>query len=373
MGSVETMLVCDGGATLYRVFDVGYEIDLPRAADLLAPASAARPRPRRGEAVAIVTPRPPVTVALDAVPREADGIPVSGASAALFDFGVVSIRLHATAGVDASWEGFASFAAALHGSARLRAMVDEQLSALLARIAPAVRRPNLVPLTEDYVVFRARGLRTAQGEPGNPAQIPDDALARLLLNEPRPLASSAKQDLLPHRFSYTTADFVALTWESALVIEPDETDRDVEYVLEFANAQLLELRVFDAALDGELPRLYDRIAAVRGASYMLLRRRYRALLADLQTLVADVTEIVERVENAFKVTDDVYLARIYLAALELFRGGAWRRGIDRKLAILRDTYGMLNAESQAARGEALEVAIVLLIVSELLLSLFGRG
>ena len=86
-------------------------------------------------------------------------------------------------------------------------------------------------------------------------------------------------------------------------------------------------------------------------------------------LVADTTDIVERVENAFKVTEDVYLARIYLAALEIFRGAAWRHGIDRKLAILRDTYGMLNAESQAARGEALELAIVLLIVGEIVLSL----
>ena len=35
--------------------------------------------------------------------------------------------------------------------------------------------------------------------------------------------------------------------------------------------------------------------------------------------------------------------------------------IDRKLGIIRDTYGMLNAEAQAARAEILELAIVLLI------------
>ena len=165
-------------------------------------------------------------------------------------------------------------------------------------------------------------------------------------------------------------DFVVLSWEGALVVEPDADDEDVEYVLEFANAQLLELRFFDALLDDELPRVYDRMALARRTPSLLLGRRYRPLLADVQTFVADTTEIVERVENAFKVTEDVYLARIYLAALEIFRGAAWRRGIDRKLAILRDTYGMLNAESQAARGEALEVAIVLLIVSEIVLTLF---
>jgi hypothetical protein len=30
----------------------------------------------------------------------------------------------------------------------------------------------------------------------------------------------------------------------------------------------------------------------------------------------------ERVENALKVTDDVYLARAYSAVLQIFRGGA---------------------------------------------------
>ena len=88
--------------------------------------------------------------------------------------------------------------------------------------------------------------------------------------------------------------------------------------------------------------------------------------------MADSTELVERAENALKVTDDVYLARIYSAALEIFRGRAWRAGIDRKLTIIRETYSMLNAEGQAARGEALELAIVLLFVLEIGLASFVR-
>jgi uncharacterized Rmd1/YagE family protein len=100
-----------------------------------------------------------------------------------------------------------------------------------------------------------------------------------------------------------------------------------------------------------------------------LRRGYAHLLADLQARVADSTELVERAENALKVTDDVYLARVYSAALEIFRARAWRAGIDRKLGIVRDTYAMLNAEAQAARAEALEVAIVGLILVEIVLAL----
>jgi len=50
-------------------------------------------------------------------------------------------------------------------------------------------------------------------------------------------------ELLPHRFSYYTDDLTILTWDNALVVEPSPGDTDVQYILEFANAQLLELRV----------------------------------------------------------------------------------------------------------------------------------
>jgi uncharacterized Rmd1/YagE family protein len=117
----------------------------------------------------------------------------------------------------------------------------------------------------------------------------------------------------------------------------------------------------------------DRIASARGqkgaTGFALPKRPLRQVLADLQTRVADVTETVERAENALKVTDDVYLARLYAGALELFRATAWRRGIDRKLEIMRQSYAMLNDEAQSARSHRLEVTIVLLIVAELAVGL----
>ncbi len=371
----DEIVVAQAGATVYRLYDVGYEIDLGRASGLLAPLAPPRahPGPRRGEAAAILTPTPPLIVDLGSDTIEPAGGPVTATvSAAVFDFGVVSVRLHLPAAARLAWRDFVRFAVALHDSGPLRRVLDRRLAELIGRINAAIQRPSVAAVTEDYIVFRIAHLETAGGEPCSPTDLDDHALASLLLNEPRELSPSARRELLPHRFAYTARDFAALTWESALVIEPVPEDRDIEYILEFANAQLLELRVFDAALDAELPRMYDRIAAVRHAPYGLLRRRYRHVLAGLQTLVADTTEIVERVENALKVTDDVYLARVYSAALEIFRGAAWRQGVDRKLGIIRDTYAMLNAESQAARGEALEVAIVLLILAELLLPLFGR-
>jgi hypothetical protein len=365
--------VVGGSAMIYRLYDVGYEIDLARAGRLLTPQAPPLPRPRRVEAAALVTPNPPLIFDLGTRTFDVGGTALQASlSAAIFDFGVISLRVGVTAHPDLPWSDYVAFAGALHGAPSCRFLCDQTVPELLASLGPAVQRQAIASVTEDYIVLRAAALCDPQGARIIPPRLSGDALSALLLNENRALSPSAKRELLPHRFAYTTRDYAVLTWESAFVVEPDAEDRDVEYVLEFANAQLLELRVFDAKLDAELPLMYDRVAAVRGRSTTIFRR-YRSLLAELQTLVADTTEIVERVENALKVTDDVYLARVYSAALKIFRGSAWRRGIDRKLEITRETYSMLNAESQATRSEVMEFAILLLILGEILLSLFGRG
>ena len=56
----------------------------------------------------------------------------------------------------------------------------------------------------------------------------------------------------------------------------------------------------------------------------------------------------------------------------MYRARTWKAGIDRKLTILHETYAMLNAEVQSRRAELLEIAIILLIVFEIVLSLMDR-
>jgi hypothetical protein len=292
--------------------------------------------------------------------------------ARIFDFGVASLQLEIIGPNIVSWGAFVEFARKLQGSTDVDALFAAELEALCRRIAPAIERAGLAPVREEYIVFRISALRRRDGGSVDPhAVLTDERLAPLLLGEPRPLARRALRELLQHRFSYYADDLVVLTWENALVLEPATNDRDVEYILEFANAQLLELRFYDAVLDAELPAMYDRVAYAR-RTHRLLTRRFHKVLAELQTRVADVTETVERAENALKVTDDVYLARVYGAALDLFRAPAWRHGIERKLEIFRSTYAMLNGEAQSARAELLELAIVFLIVAELVLGLVRR-
>jgi hypothetical protein len=368
LASVSPALHVTGAVVAYRLHDVGYALDLERAARLVEGQATGRLRPTRGEAKALVIAQPPLTLALGAVVRPDDGRPLGDLSACCYDFGVISLRLRVPLPDQARWSDLLSTMRAVERT-DLSAVFDPALTALTHQLQTAIVRPAVAPVTEDYTICRLTRLADASGSAVAPGALDDRALVELLLGEPRALTEDARRNLLSRRFSYTEQDLAVLSWDAALVVEPAAGDQDVEFLLEFANAQLLELRVYDAYLDAELPQLYDRASLARRGPAALLVRRFENVLAGLHTLVADTTEVVERVENGLKVTNDVYLARIYQAALALFREDAWRLGLARKLQIFRDTYAMLNDEAQTARGNVLEVIIILLIVTEVILGL----
>ena len=395
-----------GATVVYRLCDVGDEIRLDEADNLLTDGNGRRSSrrttlrevsmretqerrvpqhaPRHGDAPllaghirtsadAIQIKNPPLAVDLGSDRLLVQGrARTVGVSARLFDFGVISIRLHISAPDDITWSEYASFATAAATAPEIAALVERRLAELVERIRASIVGFEIAPIIEDYVVYRVVSLTDASGAPVSRAVLRSLDLAPLLLEDSREIAEEALAELLPHRFSYYADDLAVLSWNTALVVDPVSDDTEVQFILEFANAQLLELRCFDERLDRELPTMHDRIASARTGVRALLHRRFAGVLGELQTLVAESVAIVERVDNSLKVTDDVYLARVYSAALALFRERAWRDGIDRKLGIMRETYAMLNAESQAARAEVLELAIIILIVGELVAATLFR-
>jgi hypothetical protein len=116
-------------------------------------------------------------------------------------------------------------------------------------------------------------------------------------------------------------------------------------------------------------RLAPPCAAATTLTSLLSSRRFAGLARRLYTLVAEVSELRERVDNALRVTEDVYLARVYTAALELFRVPVMEASVDRKLSMIRETYTALYEEASAGRTALMELAIVVLIAIEIVLAL----
>jgi hypothetical protein len=371
----QELIVSSGELAALRLFDIAYSIDLAQAERLWAArASSAFSRSR-------LAGTPPKAVAFGVAPLrlalgdaelalERGPVPVE-LSVRLYDFGVAALA----ARVRVERQPWSRFAAdfdgldqALGAAASSRFWID-----LLARvrdiILPALDRPAAdASLDEDYLL----GTVHAFDAPMDAAALKERVdLAALLSGERRPLSPASRADLLSRSFSYYADDLVVLTWDRAFIYEPSR-ESDVADVIEVANAQLVEFRYYDILLDDELPRMYDRVENARSAVSLLASRRFAHLARRLYTLVAEVTELTERVDNALQVTEDVYLARVYSTALGLFRVPTLSASVDRKLAIIRDTYAALYEEASSRRAEILEIAVVLLIMLEIAITLLHR-
>jgi hypothetical protein len=269
--------------------------------------------------------------------------------------------------VDLSWAAFTQRLNAVDrvvGLTTGTTLWTELLDRVRQGVGEALVRPIPSTLEEDYLIGVANAFSekmTAEALVGRLDLVP------LLSGEQRPLSEGARRDLLRHRYSYYTDDLVVLTWDRAFIYEP-RGDADVIDVLEVANAQLLEMRYYDELLDAELPRMYDLVEAARRRWTLPGARRFADLARRLYTIVAEVTELTEKVDNALQVTEDVYLARIYAAALELFRVPTVSAAVDRKLAIIRDTYTALYDEASSSRSGLLEIIIVVMIAVEIVLA-----
>jgi len=121
-----------GAAVLYRLHDIGYEIHLDRALELLASSGPERARPSRAEAQAIEILTPPISVSLGPERLVVGGRPLDAAvSARIFHFGVVSLRVRVTAPTEMTWDEFTAFGNAVQ-AADSAALFSAHLQALAA-------------------------------------------------------------------------------------------------------------------------------------------------------------------------------------------------------------------------------------------------
>lgn len=354
----------------HRLFDVCDSIDLEKAEDLWTRqfgAKTSRSRLSKTPAKAVAFDVPPVVLPLGLVRIPLDETRVEAeATARIYDFGVVALALRVPA-ESLSWAEFITLTNAVDKAVGPVSGTDiwaGLLQRVCTGLSPVLIRPNSSQLEEDYLIAVVR----QWSEPVKTVEFLQRVdLAPVLSGELTPLSESAQRDLLKQRFSYYEDDLVVLTWDRAFIYEP-RGDSDVCDILEVANAQLLELRYYNALLDDELPRMYDLVKQTRRTVDLLAARRFGNLARKLYTLVAEVTELTERVDNALQITEDVYLARVYMAAVETFRVPPVQAGVERKLSIVRDTYRALYEEASSVRAELLEATIVLLIVFEIVMA-----
>jgi hypothetical protein len=354
-----------GHVTAYFLFDAAEVIDLAAAGSLVGGSSRVRLTPKTTTPSYVQYEQPPLTIDGGAIGLpDALGFTVRFK---LFDYGVVSVALTRT--LPETWSELVSSGIALQDEPRLGATCESLCRDLITRLRSAMTSPRDDLVAEDYVVFSVTALENRPTAQTVIEQHGDD-IVRLLRGERETLSRQESDEVLRHRISYFEHDLLVPTWNAAFVYDNESGAQAASEILEFANSQLLEFRYYDALLARELARIYADLqtpAWFRGWG----GRRYTRAAQQVHALFIDVNDLTDRAENALKVAGDIYTARVLTLTGSRLGLDQWKANVQEKLKTLDDIYRFAVEQTGMARGEALELMIVLILIFELILFFMG--
>jgi len=345
---------------VYRLYDAAEEINLNRVEGILSQEhQTSRMRLSRIRPKSIQFKNPPVAVELGESPVTiGNRIYKAHFTGKIYDLGVIVIIMRLSLPPDVKYEDVKNLSVELYNSETIEQVFYGQLDNTRKILSPALIKETSSGFVEDFTIFFFREWDKSWDP------VP------LLLAETEPVSPEVRLETLRNSFSYGLEDLTIITWDSALVYDSTGS-ADIPDLLEFANSQLLELRYYDSLLSGEMEKMYDAIEEAEKLTSFRRLKHYRRIMSQLMELIVDITEITERIDNSLKVTEDVFYARVYGAALSILRTKAWEESINRKISIINQSYTMLSNRNVNQRSELLELAIVLLILLEVFLGVFG--
>ncbi|PIQ27908.1 hypothetical protein COW36_08835 [bacterium (Candidatus Blackallbacteria) CG17_big_fil_post_rev_8_21_14_2_50_48_46] len=287
--------------------------------------------------------------------------------AKVFEFGVVSIAWELP--FPDTWQTAVQEANLYIDSHWIADQSEKLLADLMPALAPALIKPYPQQMHEDYTIFYVYGFENPELSSSEAIlkQLGSD-IAGMVRGESKKLADSERQTILSQKITYFEDDLVVVAWNSSFIFDPEGSSEHVD-ILEFANVELLELRSYDKLLDQQLEGIYDELENQPMSRGGLFKNPYHHTIQKLMTLLLDVTELTDRIENTLKIIGDLYCARIYRMISTLLQLRDWQARVDGKLESARQIYETLNDEVQNRRSTIMEIIIILMIGIEIILAL----
>ncbi|MCA9244683.1 MAG: hypothetical protein KDA32_12040 [Phycisphaerales bacterium] len=360
-----SLIIEDGVCVAMFAYDVGQHIDLNAVERIVGGQSQRRGlKKRRGSPRHFEFDPAPITLTQDIESIEVAGRALEPqADLTLYDFGAVTLAYRID--LRGPLGALVDIGVELYENAALLASSRKQVEAMMAILAPAVRKGHVAEFVEDYCVYQILALRDHPLE--RAVRSGGGIFAMALRADREPLSDQAQADVLGSRLSFGQDDTAIVDWNGAILLDADSDDGLA--VLAYANVELLEMRYLDHQLDRALEIAWEATQArgwtafLPGAGAAEQRR-----VAEFQI---DGALLFEGVNNAVKLLGDQYLARLYRLASDRLHLPDWDASIMRKLDALDRMYQKITDQRAAWRMEALEWVIIVLIAVSIILPLMG--
>ena len=351
-----------GRILVYRVYDIGSEIDLEVVEALFEDKKLKERFKLERPNKSLIISRTPVSIQLGQVEVTLNNKRVMAELVAkVWHFGTLSLSFQIPISTGTTWLELVETATWLEKDGEINHVAHQKAKEFQKDIASAITAATEWTMNEDYVIYFIQEFENLNC-PTSQLIEKVDVPALILAETKEYLSDSMKKNILDNRFQYSRDDLVVVDWNSALVIEPSGS-MDVPLIIEFALNQLLEMRFYDDLLDQRLNTLYNEVV---GKKRGLFSNKYSRQAEEAGQIYLEISEIVENVENSFKTVGDFYLATIFRASSQRFRFDDWQRSIDDKLNNLAEVSKLLHSEVNESRNQMMEMIIILLIAIEVI-------
>ncbi|MCB9229008.1 MAG: hypothetical protein H6618_05295 [Deltaproteobacteria bacterium] len=357
----EEISVIRGSIHAYRIFDIGSEMDILHAEQLLKDQNASQYSPDLPGRGMLIAERPLGLILSSWTESIADQEYQVIPFVKIWSFGTISIRFRLDLDGHFSLPDLCEISHYLENSESFHQKAVNQVTELITLLNPAIKKPGLWRQFEDYLFFHFEKITEEQEDLKKVFY--GDGISSLILGEKYMEFSDQINDSVASTiFQYEKNDLLLIHWNGSILYDA-EHDENILHVIEFALCQLLELRYYDDLLDHQLESLYHKIENKRGTVF---RNPYTELARFAALEYIDISDIVDKVGNAFKIIGDFYYATIFRAATEKFQIPVWRKIVDHKLGNLAEVSRLFLGDVNEKRNQILEGIIIVLIAIEVI-------
>lgn len=284
----------------------------------------------------------------------------------LYDFGALSVTYKVP--IEGPFAGLLGLSEALYDNQQLLADSRQWVEQLVAALGDAVEKPGVAAEVEDYAIVHIEASNARNG--GFLWRTFEQELAQILRCERALLSEQEVRDAMACRISFSPEDIAIVDWNAAFLFGSEM--EDVRAVVEFANVELLEMRLLDHQLDHALDQAYEALAKKQWSRWPL-PGSYETGSTRIAELQVDSAILFERVTNTLKLLGDQYLARVYRLISQRFHLEEWDASILRKLQTLDSIYEKMTHRASNSRMEMIEWIIVILITISIVISFLPIG
>jgi hypothetical protein len=284
-----------------------------------------------------------------------------------YDYGVISVMFEVPFAGD--WDSLVRTADQWISGVEVERQAMAIARQKVERAGASLIKPYAEWLNEDYYVFHVREIA---GTPAASDLLAEcgHRIAQIVRGETVLLSEDEQREVLQASISYYPSDLAVVGWNAAFVYDTSAGAETTVQILEYANSQLLEFRHYDELLTRELAGVYRSLDRGTG---IIRRWRLARSATKLQTTALEVTELVERVDNAIKFLSDMFAARLYRLAAAKVGVHDYKDLVNQKLHTANDLYRFMVEQFNQGRAFVLELMVVIILVVELLYLFHGKA